>query len=106
MTDFEKWWELVQESVDCSKEDAKNIWLDAQNAAHKAHAISIAEQANVMRNQHKIINRLRDERDALLGAAGVLVDYDFGYNGWNPTVDGAAMRLRILVTKMREEYDA
>ena len=62
------------------------------------------EQANVIANQIEMLKRLRDERDALLEAAGVLVDGDFGATEWSNVLDSAAMRLRQLVGKMREDY--
>jgi len=63
------------------------------------------EQANVIANQIEMLKRLRDERDALLKDVRALVDDDFGANGWTPKADGAAMRLRKLVGKMRADYD-
>ena len=63
------------------------------------------EQANVIANQIEMLKRLRDERDALLEAAGVLVDGDFGATEWSNVLDSAAMRLRQLVGKMRADYD-
>jgi hypothetical protein len=93
---FETWWEDAELDIYAlrTKEIAYDAWQAAQD-----------EQANVIANQIEMLKRLRDERDALLEAAGVLVDYDFGANGWNPKADGAAMRLRILVGKMRADYD-
>jgi hypothetical protein len=57
------------------------------------------EQANVIANQIEMLKRLRDERDALLTYAGVLVDGDFGSVGWSNEMDRASTRLRQLVKK-------
>ena len=93
---FETWWEDAELDIYAlrTKEIAYDAWQAAQD-----------EQANVIANQIEMLKRLRDERDALLKDVGVLVTDDFGANGWNPKADGAAMRLRKLVGKMRADYD-
>jgi uncharacterized protein (UPF0335 family) len=93
---FEDWWKKQTSLMALDAGDrfiSEGAWQAAQD-----------EQANVIANQIEMLKRLRDERDALLKDVSALVDDDFGANGWNPKADGAAMRLRKLVGKMREDY--
>ena len=93
---FEDWWKKQTSLMALDAGDrfiSEGAWQAAQD-----------EQANVIANQIEMLKRLRDERDALLEAAGVLVDGDFGATEWSNVLDSAAMRLRQLVGKMREDY--
>jgi hypothetical protein len=76
-----------------------------EEIATAAWQASQAEQANVIANQMEMLNRLRNERDALLRDVGLLVDDDFGSQCWTMSLENAAKRLRKLVAKMRDDYD-
>jgi uncharacterized protein (UPF0335 family) len=98
---FEDWWKKQTSLMALDAGDrfiSEGAWQAAWQAAQD-------EQANVIASQIEMLKRLRDERDALLKDVSALVDDDFGANGWNPKADGAAMRLRKLVGKMRADYD-
>ena len=59
----------------------------------------IAEAFNVAHETGLTPRQLAEQRKELLEAATTLIACDFGANGWDDTVDFAAMRLREAVAK-------
>lgn len=65
----------------------------------EANARLIAEAGTVAHETGLTPRQLAEQRKELLEAATTLIACDFGANGWDDTVDFAAMRLREAVAK-------